>query len=84
MRWRKHAMHAAASVALLGALAASGRAAVSLARLAHGSDVKTSALGSVLIMAAVCWLLVALCVKSFIDARRRRAANQGIAESDGQ
>ena len=79
--WRKHAMHAAAMVALLGALASSGRAVASLAKLAGGGDVKASALGSVLIMAATCWVLVALCVKSFIDARRRRAANPNASES---
>jgi hypothetical protein len=74
--WRKHAMHAAAAIAVLGALAASGRAGPSLAKLVQGGDVNTSALVSVLIMAATCWLLVALCVKSFVDARRRRAREQ--------
>jgi len=74
--WRKHAMHAAAAIAVLGALAASGRAVGSLAKLADGGDVKTSVLASLVIMAATCWLLVALYVKSFVDARRRRAVNQ--------
>jgi hypothetical protein len=82
--WRKHAMHVAAVVALLGALASSGRAVASLAKLAGGGDVKTRALGSVLIMAATCWVLVALCVKSFIDARRRRAAEQSVLDADGR
>lgn len=72
--WRKHAMHAAASIGLLGALAASGRGVMAIAKLARGAEVNTTALVSVLVMAAVCWLLVALCINSFIAARRRQAA----------
>ncbi len=75
--WRKHAMHVAATISLLGALAASGRGGVSLAKVAAGNEVNPIALGSVLVMAAVCWLLVALCVKSFVEARRRQAAQGG-------
>jgi len=71
--WRKHAMHAAASIGLLGGLAASGRGIMAVAKLAQGADVNTTALVAVLIMAAVCWLLVVLCVNSFIAARRRQA-----------
>jgi len=72
--WRKHAMHVAAALGLLGALAASGRGVMALLKLAGGADVNKIALGSVLLMAAICWLLVALCVNSFIAARRRQAA----------
>ena len=74
-------MHAAAAIAVLGALAASGRAGASLAKLVQGGDVNTNAFVSVLLMAATCWLLVALCVKSFVDARRRRAIQQDIPTS---
>ena len=72
--WRKHAMHAAASIGLLGALAASGRGVMAVSKLARGADVNTTALAAVGVMAAVCWLLVALCINSFIAARRRQAA----------
>ena len=72
--WRKHAMHAVAAVALLGALAASGRGVASLAKLAGNGDVNMVAVSAILLMATVCWLLVGLCVASFVAARRRQAA----------
>ncbi|MHC4399042.1 MAG: hypothetical protein ACYTG0_05110 [Planctomycetota bacterium] len=64
---RKHAMHGAAAFALLGLLAAVWRIA------ARG--VSWSAAGvSLLLMVVICGGFVALCVKSFLDARRRQAA----------
>lgn len=73
---RKHAMHAAAAVGLLGFL---GGAADLLRRsftgkLEWGAPVVSGAL-----MAVLCAVFVGLCVKSFIDARRaqaRRAADE--------
>jgi hypothetical protein len=82
--WRKHAMHVAVTGALLGALAASGRGVMALAKLAGGGDVNRIAFGSVLLMAAICWLLVALCVNSFIAARRRQAAASKSTDSGGE
>lgn len=73
--WRKHAMHAAVSISLLGALAASGRGLSSLAKLAADGDVNTAALAAILLMAVICWGLVAMCIASFIAARRRQAAD---------
>src|SRR5262245_34205807 len=64
---RKHMMHAAAMLALLGFLAAVGRAI----SVAGNWEWKTSTV-SLLIMAGLCGVFEALCVKSFIDARRRR------------
>jgi len=61
---RKHAMHAAAGLALLGFLAAAGRL------ISAGPS--TSAAGiSVLILAAITGVFLALCIKSFADARGR-------------
>ena len=82
--WRRHAMHAVASISLLGALAASGRGVMSLVKLASGADVNKTALVSVVAMAAICWLLVALCVNSFIAARRRQASARKASESGGE
>jgi hypothetical protein len=82
--WRKHAMHAAASVGLLGALAASGRGLMALAKLASGGEVNSTALVSVLAMAAICWLLVALCVNSFVAARRRQAGARPVSDAGSQ
>jgi len=79
--WRKHAMHAVASISLLGALAASGRGLMSLAKLAANGDVNTAALASILLMAVICWALLALCVVSFVAARRRQAAAGPNADS---
>ena len=65
---RKHVMHFAVTVGLLGFLAAAGRLAMVLAQG------KGSALGrgSLAAMAVICAVFVVLCVKSFIDARRNR------------
>ena len=82
--WRKHAMHAVASIGLLGALAASGRGVMAVSKLVGGAEVNKTALTSVLLMAAICWLLVALCVNSFIAARRRQAAAGEGFDAGGQ
>jgi prolipoprotein diacylglyceryltransferase len=75
---RKHAMHAAAVVGLLGFFAGAGRF---LYELSAGKDVTGTAGLSTLTMAVLCAVFVALCVKSFIDARRRRRKTE--AEASG-
>ena len=64
---RKHFMHAAAAVGLLGALGGFG---MFFARV--GSRGFTLATGSMLTMGVLCALLVILAVRSFIAARRAR------------
>jgi hypothetical protein len=66
---RKHFMHAAAAVGLLGALGGFGMFAARV-----GSRGFTLATGSMLTMGILCAVLVALCVRSFIAARRAREA----------
>ena len=62
---RKHAMHLAAVMAALGLLAALGRMA--------SAGLSFSPAGvSVLLLALLTGGLLALCVKSFVDARRRQ------------
>jgi len=65
---RMHFMHAAVSLALLGALAALGRLIAVM--------VKNPSLGigpvANIIMAGICIVFVILCVRSFINARRER------------
>ena len=64
---RKHAMHGAVTLALLGLLAPIGRIA--------SAGFKLSAAGvSLLLMILLCGALLVLGIKSFIDARRRQAA----------
>ena len=65
--YRKHAMHAVAVVALLGLLGTIG----GLIRLLGGTT--TPAAISQGLTAILTGTLLALCVKSFIDSRRRRA-----------
>jgi hypothetical protein len=72
----KHAMHAAAALGLLGFLAALGRI---IQKLATGGTVEGRAGTSTVLMAVLCGVFVALCVNSFIQARRRRRAAAGAA-----
>lgn len=62
---RKHMMHAAAAVALLGFLAVAGRLIPNL-----GGLTMSAAVVSQIAMAVICLIFVILAVKSFIDARR--------------
>lgn len=66
---RKHVMHAAVAIGLLGLLGTLGRA---IPAVING-QVGRPAVLSQLVMAAVLAVYVALGVKSFIDARRARA-----------
>ncbi len=67
---RKHAMHAAATIALVGC----GGALFSLMRGPAGAStaMATFSQAAMVLLTAV---FVGLCVKSFIDARRARAAS---------
>lgn len=68
--YRKHAMHVAAAVGLLGFLAAAGRLIASLMR-ASSERPSTAALASLVLMALLTGVFVGLCVRSFIAARRQ-------------
>ena len=63
---RKHLMHAAAAIGLLGAILAGGRLAMVLAK-GGGS---TLGLASLTAMTVICVIFVILCVQSFRAARR--------------
>ncbi|MEZ5364390.1 MAG: hypothetical protein R2748_19155 [Bryobacterales bacterium] len=70
---RKHAMHAAAMVGLLGFGPASGL--LQLPALLGGAEVaRPAAVASKSAMAVLSAIFVALCVRSFIAARRARTA----------
>jgi hypothetical protein len=71
---RKHAMHAAAVLALIGFLVPVGRLVGKL--IADGGINDRVAAAALALMAALCGVLEALCVRSFIQARRRRAARE--------
>jgi uncharacterized membrane protein YeaQ/YmgE (transglycosylase-associated protein family) len=83
-KWRKNAMHGAVMVGLLGFIGA----VVSLARslwplLSNGSVERPPAAIMQALMAIICAAFVALCVKSFIDARRSRADPHPYPPPDG-
>jgi uncharacterized membrane protein HdeD (DUF308 family) len=65
---RMHAMHGAVLVALIGALACAGR----LVRPLMGHPIDAPAFASQLAMFVLCAVFTALCVRSFIAARRQR------------
>ena len=69
---RKHAMHAAVVVGLVGFL---GGAFSFLRPLLSGSEMKPMAATMQALMALTCAAFVGLGVKSFIDARRARKQN---------
>lgn len=68
---RKQAMHAAVIIGLLGFLLAAGRLVSSLAAGKTPTPLAATSLG---LMALLTGLFVVLCVRSFIAARRSRAA----------
>jgi len=71
----KHYMHGAVFVALLGALAATGRGIVSLLKLINADEAFNSrAFVFLILMGVICWMFVIACVQSFIKARKTRQA----------
>jgi small-conductance mechanosensitive channel len=71
---KKHAMHAASVLALL-ALGGTAGGVVKSVKLALGQEVaRPQAVVVQAIMFVLCATFLALCVKSFIDARKRRQA----------
>ncbi len=80
---RKHVMHAGAALTLIGFLAAAGMVSGRLGQLfqsgrvvrGDGSDATVSTY-AMLGMAALCLVHVALCVNSFIQARRAQRLAQ--------
>jgi hypothetical protein len=76
---RKHVMHAAAALALLGFLGTIP-GLIGLIRWAMGTPPPTpAAVISKSIMAILCVIFVSLCVRSFITARRNRLAQNSSA-----
>lgn len=64
---RKHLMHAAVVVALLGFVASAGRLISRIGELTFSVAVLSQ-----ILMAAICLIFVILGIKSFADARRNR------------
>jgi hypothetical protein len=77
-RFLKHAMHAAAAVGLIGFLLAAGRFIPKA--LSEGIDFSKTATTATGAMMVLCGVFVALCVNSFIQARRRRTAREAAGQ----
>lgn len=72
---KKHAMHGASALALLGVIG-SVPGAMNFLRLITGADVARPMAAKVqAVMFIVCLIFLALCVLSFREARARRAAD---------
>lgn len=67
---RKHAMHAAAGIALLGLIGAAGRAIPAATKLGTDDAPTTLALTMQTAMGAFCLIFLILAVRSFVQARR--------------
>ncbi len=68
---RKHLMHGAVLVGLLGFLATVS-SFLKIPALLAGTAERPAAVVTQLMMALICLVFVILCVKSFVDARRNR------------
>ena len=79
--WRRHALHGAAALTLLGFLGSGFRALPQVPNLLAGQPVSPSMTGVViqLIFAAVCLLYFAVCFRSFLAARMARKKAESAA-----
>lgn len=74
---RMHAMHGAALVGLLGAIAGVGRGAMGLGKFFSGDpSLNQRSFLFVWLMALICGVFVFLCIQSFRAARKQREAEQ--------
>jgi len=71
---RRHAMHGAAVVALLGFLGPLRVLPQMLALVSGGAVAHRAAVVDQLVMMVLCGVLLVLCVRSFVAARRARTA----------
>ena len=71
---RRHAMHAAAAIALVGGLLAASR--IKIGSLVSDDVTYRRPEAMKALMALTCFVFVVMCVVSFVKARRRRAQAQ--------
>lgn len=80
---KKHAMHAAATLGLLGALAALGRGIPQGLKIMRGEEVELLPVAMVWAMILICATFVFVCIESFVSARRARLS-QGQSNQNPQ
>lgn len=79
--WRMHAMHGAALIGIIGFLG-SVQGLLKLPKLLAGEALdRPHAVALQSIMAILCVIFIALCVKSFIDVRIARRRAEALAKS---
>ena len=70
---KKHVMHAAVTLALVGGLLALGQGVSQIVQwMVSGKEILPLAAGMIWAMAVICFAFVGLCVQSFIAARKAR------------
>lgn len=69
---RKHAMHAAVIFGLLGAVLGFGKGMMDLIKLFKGDPVNVTSMTFVWMMVLLCAAFVFLCIRSFIESKKRR------------
>lgn len=74
---RKHVMHVAAMFGLLGTLGGLGMGLPKLGAVLAGTAPRPVATALQIVMGVLSLIFLALCVKSFIDARRARPEDYG-------
>jgi hypothetical protein len=79
-RVRMHTMHAAALIGLIGMIGGIVRIALAVPKLGTENPPSSLALGGNAVLVLLCGVFLALCVKSFIDARRARKQRQATGE----
>jgi hypothetical protein len=75
---RKHAMHVAAMFGLFGTLGGLGMGLPKLGLVLTGTAQRPVAVIMQISMGLIALVFLALCVKSFIDARQAKPANYGV------
>ena len=80
--WRKFAMHVAATIGLLGFLAGTSRVVSGLSKAFGDNPPNWRSFGYVTAMTLICAVFVALCVNSFMQARRERKELEAMAQRD--
>jgi hypothetical protein len=81
-KFRKHAMHGAAMVGVVGALGGFMPLIRQYSKTGEFDPTKPSAISGML-MILICAVFVGLCVNSFIQARKARKANEASATAPG-
>jgi hypothetical protein len=73
---RKHAMHLAVVIAMIGALGGLGMGVLDLIKLGQDKPVNERAMTAKLAMGIACAVFIGVCVRSFIEARMAQRASK--------